>query len=54
MASRQELVQQNYATNKAISSETKYKVIKLLNNCTLYPQILDQFRDELRGPYNIS
>jgi hypothetical protein len=39
---------------KAISLETKYKVIKLLDNCTPYPQILDQFKDELRGPYNIS
>ncbi len=37
---------------KAISLETK--VIKLLDNCTPYPQILDQFRGELRGPYNIS
>jgi hypothetical protein len=46
MASRQK--------HKAISLETKYKVIKLLDNCTPYPQILDQFRDELRGPYNIS
>ncbi len=29
-------------------------MIKLLDNYTPYPQILDQFRDELRGPYSIS
>jgi hypothetical protein len=40
--------------HKAISLETKHKVIKLLDNCTPYPQILDQFRDELRDSYNIS
>ncbi len=40
--------------HKAISLETKHKVIKLLDNCTPYPQILDQFRDKLRGSYNIS
>jgi hypothetical protein len=46
MASRQK--------HKTISLETKYKVIKLLDNSPPYPQILDQFRDELRGLYNIS
>jgi hypothetical protein len=40
--------------HKPISLETKYKVIKLLDNCTPYPHILDQFRGELRGPYSIS
>ena len=46
MASRQKY--------KAVSLEAKYKVIKLLDNCTPYLQILDQFREELRGTYNIS
>jgi hypothetical protein len=38
----------------AIYLEMKYQAIKLLDNSSLYPQILDQFKDELRGPYNIS
>jgi hypothetical protein len=47
MASRQK--------HKAISLKTKYKVIKLLDkfNCTPYPQILDQFRNEINSVESI-
>ncbi len=41
-------------THQLISLETKYKVIKLLDKYTPYPEILSQFRAELRGGYNIS